>query len=391
VNPKLEIGFVGPHVAVLPEPSLRAAPAVDWVARSEFDFSVVEIAEGRPLDSVDGVSFRRGGEIVHTPERATVWEMDRLPHVIDVYRRDLRIEDYEIGEARYPFISLYTGRGCKSRCTFCLWPQTIGGHKYRVRSPEHVYQEIEKGTRYFPQVREYFFDDDTLTDNIEHVEGVARKIGPLLKPRGMTWSCNAKANVPYETLSVLKENGLRLTVVGYETGDQQILHNIKKGMRIEVARRYTEDCHKLGIKIHGTFIMGLPGETRETIRETIRFAKEMNPHTIQVSLPAAYPGTFLYEQAKKEGWMRQEPGEMVAGEGFQVTSIEYPHLSHDEIFAAVEDFYRKFYFRPRKIAGILGEMLTDWGQMKRRLREGLEFMSFLRQRENRPTTADASA
>jgi radical SAM superfamily enzyme YgiQ (UPF0313 family) len=160
-------------------------------------------------------------------------------------------------------------------------------------------------------------------------------------------------------------------------------------MRLEVARRYTEDCHKLGIKIHGTFIMGLPGETRETIRETIRFAKEMNPHTIQVSLPAAYPGTFLYEQARKEGWMRQESGEMVAGEGFQVTSIEYPHLSHDEIFAAVEEFYRKFYFRPRKIAGILGEMLTDWGQMKRRLREGAEFLSFLRQREDRP--ADASA
>ena len=120
---------------------------------------------------------------------------------------------------------------------------------------------------------------------------------------GVTWSCNAKANVPRETLKVLKDNGLRLLLVGYESGNQQILHNIKKGMRIEVAKRFTKDCHELGIKIHGTFILGLPGETKETIEETIRFATEINPHTIQVSLAAPYPGTFLYKQAVENGWL----------------------------------------------------------------------------------------
>ena len=227
--------------------------------------------------------------------------MDQLPFVTPVYKRDLTIENYFIGYLKHPYISLYTGRGCKSRCTFCLWPQTVGGHRYRVRSVGHVIDEIAYAKQAFPQVKEFFFDDDTFTDNLPRAEAIARELGKL----GVTWSCNAKANVPRETLKVLKDNGLRLLLVGYESGNQQILHNIKKGMRIEVAKRFTKDCHELGITIHGTFILGLPGETKETIEETIRFAIEINPHTIQVSLAAPYPGTFLYNQAVRERLARR--------------------------------------------------------------------------------------
>src|SRR5208282_5514712 len=152
--------------------------------------------------------------------------------------------------------------------TFCLWPQTIDGHRYRTRNVQSVVDEIALAESYFPQVKEFFFDDDTFTDNLPRAEEIARGLGKL----GVTWSCNAKANVPYETLKVLRENGLRLFLVGYESGNQKILHNIKKGLRIDVARRFAADCHKLGIVIHGTFIVGLPGETHETIEETIRFA-----------------------------------------------------------------------------------------------------------------------
>jgi radical SAM superfamily enzyme YgiQ (UPF0313 family) len=228
-------------------------------------------------------------------------------------------------------------------------------------------------------VKEFFLEDDTLTDAIPHVEAIARGLGEL----GVTWSCNAKVNVPFETLKVLKENGLRNFTVGYETGSQQILNNVKKGMRIDRARQFTADCHKLGITIHGTFIVGLPGETKETIAETIRFAKEMNPHTIQVSLPAVYPGTYLYNQAKENGWLRDHDEELVASDGLQVTSIAYPHLSHQEIFEAVETFYRRFYLRPRKIAEIMLDMVRDRRVMTRRLREGVEFFRFLGARADR--------
>ena len=378
-NPKLMIGFIGAHVAVQSELSLKHSPAIDFVARNEFDFTVYDVACGRPLAEIDGISHKVNGNVVHNRDRAMIENMDQLPWVVDVYQRDLVVEDYFIGYLQHPYVSLYTGRGCKSRCTFCLWPQTIGGHRYRTRSPENVVAEIAHAKEYFPQVKEFFFDDDTFTDDLPRAEEIAKGLGKL----GVTWSCNAKANVPYESLKVMKENGLRLLLVGFETGSQQILLNIKKGMHVDMARRFMADCHKLGVVVHGTFIMGLPGETHETIEETIRFAKEINPHTIQVSLAAAYPGTYLHKQAMENGWLLRDSTHIVAQEGFQVSSLNYPHLPHEEIFAALEKFYKRFYFRPSKIAEITFEMMQSWEMTKRRLREGVEFFRFLYGREDR--------
>jgi hopanoid biosynthesis associated radical SAM protein HpnJ len=377
-KPGLKIGMVGAKVAVQPVESLQQGRgAIDFVARNEFDFTIKEIADGRDFAAVDGISYiGADGGLVHNKDRAILEDMDQLPFVTDVYKRDLRIEDYFIGYLLHPYVSLYTGRGCKSRCTFCLWPQTVGGHRYRVRSPAHVAAEIAHAQKMFPQVREWFFDDDTFTDNLPRAEAIARELGKL----GVTWSCNAKANVPRDTLKVLKDNGLRLLLVGYETGNQQILHNIKKGMRVEVAEKFTRDCHELGIRIHGTFILGLPGETRETIEQTIQWATKINPHTLQVSLAAPYPGTYLYREAVHNGWLDAAHAELIDEHGIQIAPLSYPHLSHTEIFDNVETFYKRFYFRAPKIAAIVGEMVVSPQMMKRRLREGVEFFQFLRER-----------
>ena len=173
-------------------------------------------------------------------------------------------------------------------------------------------------------MKELFFDDDTFTDNAPRAEEIARGIGKL----GITWSCNAKANVSYDTFKVLRDNGLRLLLVGYESGNQQILNNIKKGIRLDIARRFTQDCRKLGITIHGTFILGLPGETRETIRQTIEYAREINPQTIQVSIAAPYPGTYMYNQARENGWLPESLGStsLLGDEGHQTAALSYPHL-----------------------------------------------------------------
>jgi hopanoid biosynthesis associated radical SAM protein HpnJ len=377
-NPRLKIGMVGAKVAVQAEESLQQGVPIDFVARNEFDFTILEVAEGRDWSEIDGISYRNAdGLLVHNKDREILEDMDALPFVSDVYSKHLRIEDYFIGYLKHPYVSIYTGRGCKSRCTFCLWPQTVGGHKYRVRSAENVAAEVSKIMHDHPQVKEIFFDDDTFTDNLPRAEEIARALGKL----GVTWSCNAKANVPRKTLEVLKANGLRLLLVGYESGNQQILHNIKKGLLIETAKKFTKDCHELGIKIHGTFILGLPGETRETIQETIEYAKEINPHTMQVSLAAPYPGTFLYKQAVENGWLDVENAELIDEHGVQIAPLHYPHLSHTEIFESVEVFYKKFYFRGPKIASIVGEMIRSPQMMKRRLREGVEFFQFLRERK----------
>ncbi len=380
-NPSVKIGLVGAKTMVDPEGSLKATAAVDFVCREEFDFTCKEVAEGLPLEAIRGLSYRRDdGHIVHNLPRAIVENMDELPFVSPVYKRDLKIRNYFIGYLKHPYVSFYTGRGCRSKCTFCLWPQTVGGHRYRVRSAANVIAEVKWIKDNMPEVKEIMFDDDTFTDssNLDRVEAIAAGMGSL----GMTWSCNAKANVPYETLKVMKENGLRLLLVGYESGDDQILLNIKKGLRTDIARRFTEDCRRLGILIHGTFILGLPGETAETIEKTIKFAKDINPHTIQVSLAAPYPGTTLYKQAVANGWLQENDAiNLVNDKGVQLAAISYPHLSKDDIFHSMEVFYKRFYFRPSKIWEIVKEMLTSWDMMTRRLREGVEFFRFLRAHE----------
>src|SRR2546425_4867013 len=384
-NPRLRVVFVGAHVAVAREAALKASPAIEFVAGNEFDFTIQEIAQGRPLAEVAGLSYRTNGHVHRTPERPPLEDMDRLPWVVDVYKRDLEVERYFIGYLLHPYVSLYTGRGCRSKCTFCLWPQTVGGHRYRTRSVEHVADEIALATRYFPQVREYFFDDDTLTDDLPRAEALARRLGKL----GVTWSCNAKANVPYETLEVLKDNGLRLLLVGYESGNQAILNGVKKGIRLDGARRFTKHAKELGIKVHGTFILGLPGETSETIQETIQFACDLDPDTIQVSIAAPYPGTELYRQAVDRGWLSGEP--LVDGRGAQVSALSYPHLLSGEISQSTEEFYRAFYFRPRKMFSIVREMLADRHVMWRRLREGREFLQFMAARTDEASANGAAA
>ena len=376
VNPKLKVGMVGANVAIDPRRSLEKAEPIDFVTAKDYDFTVRDVAQGKDFAEIAGLCYRdNNGDIQETAARTSLTDMDELPFVTPVYHRDLKIENYFIGYLKHPYISFYSGRGCKSRCTFCLWPQTIGGHKYRTRSVENVVEEIRWAKAAMPQVKEFFFDDDTFTDDLPRAEAIARELGKL----GVEWSCNAKANVPRETLKVLRDNGLRLLLVGYESGNQQILHNIKKGMRVEVARRFTKDCHDLGVTIHGTFIMGLPGETKETIQETIRFAREINPHTLQVSIAAPYPGTFLYKQAMENGWLGNTDQNLVDDHGVQIAALSYPHLSHTEIFHSVEEFYRRFYFRAPKIASIVGEMLMSREMLQRRLREAVEFFAFLRE------------
>jgi hopanoid biosynthesis associated radical SAM protein HpnJ len=386
------IGMVGAHVGVLPMQSMNAAPAVDWVAVGEFDYICAEVASRKPLKDIGGLAYRDNGRVSFTPPRPTIENMDGLPFVVDVYKRDLTIENYFIGYLQHPYVSLYTGRGCRSKCTFCLWPQTLGGHRYRVRSADNVAAEMALAKKHFPQVREFFFDDDTFTDDLPRAEEIARRLGKL----GLNWSCNAKANVPRKTLEIMKDNGLRLLLVGYESGDDQILINIKKGVRLDIAREFSRNAKDLGIVIHGTFILGLPGETPQTIQKTIKFACDIEPETIQVSLAAPYPGTELYRQAQEQGWLQIQTGELVDTHGIQTAAMNYPGLQSTVIFSSVEEFYRKFYFRPRKMFSLFGGMLRDPEVMKRRLREGVEFFKFLHERkatarEMAQTAAAASA
>jgi hopanoid biosynthesis associated radical SAM protein HpnJ len=381
------IGFIGAHVAVLAEQTLRDHPEIDFVCRHEFDYTCQELAEGRPWDQINGLSFRdETGEIKHNPDRSLIHDWDAMPSVLPTYARDLDISKYFIGYLLHPYISFYTGRGCPAKCSFCLWPQTIGGHQYRAKSPDVVGREMEEAKAIFGNsVREYMFDDDTFTIDKQR----AIEISKHMKRLKLTWSCNARANLDYDTLKTLRDNGLRLLLVGFESGNQQILDNIRKGVRLEVARRFMEDCKKLGILVHGTFIIGLPIETPETVEETIRFACDISPHTIQVSIAAPYPGTELYSQAEQHGWFSDNT--LVSESGIQTSTLSYPSLSGTQIEDSVEQMYRRFYLRPKAIIPIVREMVTDRQMLTRRLREGREFFAYLRDRRAQQSAAHLAA
>jgi radical SAM superfamily enzyme YgiQ (UPF0313 family) len=233
--------------------------------------------------------------------------------------------------------------------------------------------------RLFPQVKEFFFDDDTFTANLPRAREIAKKLGPL----GLTWSCNSRANLDYDTIKSFKDSGLRLFLVGYESGNEQILKNIKKGVTMDEMRAFTKSCHRAGVVIHGTFILGLPVETQESIENTIRFAQELDVFSLQVSLAAPYPGTELFEMARQNGWfVKKDKTDLVELDGFQQSALEYPGLDKEEIFEAVDRFYRTYYLRPKPILRIIKTMLEDKDVFVRRCREGYEFFKSLRQRKD---------
>jgi hopanoid biosynthesis associated radical SAM protein HpnJ len=368
-NPKIKIAFVGPHVTVLPERSLRDGTAIDFICRKEFDYSVVEFAQGNPLEEIMGISYLKDGSVVHNPDRPQLQDLDSLPHVTDVYNRDLDVRRYNVPFLLNPFVSLYTTRGCPAQCTFCLWPQTTSGHAWRKRSTDDVAREMAKAKEYWPYVKEFFFDDDTF--NIQKARTV--ELCAKLKPLKLTWSCTSRVTTDFETLKAMREAGCRLLIVGYESGDPQILKNIKKGATVERARQFTKDCHKLGLTIHGDFILGLPGETRDTINNTIAFAKELDVETIQVSVAHAYPGTELYDYATKNGFMVADT-KMVDEGGHQLAHIQYPGLPADEILDSVHRFYDEYYFRPKAAFRILRKAAFDSNDRKRLYKEAKSFL-----------------
>jgi radical SAM superfamily enzyme YgiQ (UPF0313 family) len=183
----------------------------------------------------------------------------------------------------------------------------------------------------------------------------------------------------------MKDNGLRVMVVGYESGNQRVLDNVKKGATIDQARIFTKNAKSLGLALHGTFILGLPGETRETIEETIRFACEVDPDTLQVSLASPYPGTVFYEECMENGWFA--PGTLVSEMGYQSCNVQYPGIAAREIYDGVERFYKQFYFRPKPIGRILKKTLTRKGEARRVFHEAVSFLRFMTKRKEAAGTA----
>jgi len=375
-NPKLQVCFVGPPVTIEPDKVLNSTPAIDFVVRREFDYQIANYAKGTPLEELPGVSFRKNGVNVHNPEGPQIENLDEMPWVTKVYKRDLDFTRYNVPFLLHPFLSFYTSRGCPAQCTYCLWPQTHSGHRWRLRSTQDVVNEVKYVLENFPGLKEIFFDDDTFNYRKQRTLELCAE----LKKLKFTWSCTSRVTTDYETLKAMKEAGCRLLIVGYESGDPEILKNIKKGATVEMAKRFPENCHKLGLLVHADFIIGLPGETRETIRRTIDFAKSLDNETIQVSIAHAYPGTEFYDYAKKNALVNI--GSMSDEQGHQLPNVIYPGiLDEAEMVEWVERFYGEYYFRPKAAWRIVRKAIFDGKERKRLYKEATEYLALRSKRK----------
>ena len=270
VNPKMKVAFVGPPVTIEPEKSLNASKAIDFVVRREFDHQIANYAKGTPLSELPGVSYWKDGEIVHNPEGGVIENLDELPWVTKVYKRDLDFRRYNVPFLLNPFISFYTTRGCPAMCTFCLWPQTHSGHRWRLRSSDDVATECKYALENFPGLKEIFFDDDTFNYRKARTIELSNKLGPL----NFTWSCTSRVTTDYDTLKAMKDAGCRLLIVGYESGDEQILKNIKKGATIDMAHALHRELPQAGLGDPRRFHRRPAGRNARDSAQDHRFRQE---------------------------------------------------------------------------------------------------------------------
>lgn len=368
-RPHTFIALVGTHASALPRETMAAAPYVDGVARREYDHTVRDVAAvlegGGELSSVLGLSYREEDRIIENslrPELKTP-ELDKMPHVTQIWRRHLNIRDYRYSITPYPQVTTVTGRGCPYRCDFCVWPQLLTGHGYRRRSIENVVDEFVWIGRNLPNVH-VFIEDDTLTVNKKRCHELAE--GLLGASSRVKFTANARADVDYETLAILKKAGLRMVCTGFESADNTILQNIEKRLEVNQAREFVECARRAGVLVHGCFMVGNPGETRRTLRQSLDFAMRINPDSAQFFPLMVYPGTKAYDRAAADGSLvSRDWGRWLTPDGLHNTVIDRPELPAHELVSWCDHARRRFYLRPRYVGRKLWQGIRDPDEMRR--------------------------
>ncbi|MBI4709617.1 MAG: radical SAM protein [Nitrospirae bacterium] len=367
------IVLIGAHVSAEFEDTFRISNgAVDIIALGEYDYTLRDIASGKPVKDIEGLAYQEKGAVIKTPERPML-DVRELPFPA---WRHIKPEWYQDAGKRFPFLTLISGRGCFARCTFCRDTPVMYGRRLRLREPAQVVDEMEYDIKLFPYIREIMFETDTFTASRGHVEGVCE--GILKRGLKISWSCNARVDIDLSLLPLMKKAGCRMLMVGFEFGTQEALDSVEKGTKLEQARRFAEEASRLGFIIHGCFMIGAPGETKETARATIEFAKSLPVDTIQISGICTYPGTEMYKWAKEKGYLvPKDWREWIDNELEQCTLLSYPQLSKEEIDSLIDEGLKSFYLRPRQMLRMALNM-RNMGDVKRKLYGLKSFLGYFK-------------
>lgn len=341
-----------PIVAVGPPTSQFAEQMllnVDIVARYEYDFTLAELANKferkETIQNVLGISFRECDKCVHNSDRpwSTSEQLTAMPFVSNVYKRHLNIKDYFLNYSLYPLVQIFAGRGCPFNCTFCSWPQSFTGKRYRVHSVESILDELSWIERELPEVKEVFFEDDTFTIIKKRVIDFCN--GYINRGLKVSWSCNARVDtLDLDTMKLMRKANCRFLIVGFESADDKILQNIKKGFTVKQSHEFAANVKKSGLMLHADFVIGLPGETYETIQKTRDFINNIRPDQLQISVSSPFPGTEFYDWCCQNGYvLTNDPNEYLDDLGHQKAIISYPDLTNTEMVQEVDSILKDYY------------------------------------------------
>jgi radical SAM superfamily enzyme YgiQ (UPF0313 family) len=346
VVPDSHINLVGTHPTALPERVLQMSEGVDSVCRGEYELTLLDLAKtldaGDTLMGVDGLSFKLDGEVINNRSRGLLEDLDRLPFVSKVYKKHLDVRDYFYASLRYPQVTILTARGCPYNCSFCNAPFK---NSYRGRSIENVVEELKYIQKELPKVREVMFEDETFPANQKRTVDLCKAM--LSERIKLKWSCNARVDTAPGTLKIMKKARCRLLCVGFESPTQTALDGVGKKTTKEKQVDFMKDARSAGLLVNGCFILGLPNDTKESIRETINFAKKLSPDTAQFYPLMVYPGTASYAWAKEKGYLETEDySKWIDSEGKHSTVLNLPEIGSQELVKMCDDARREFYLRP---------------------------------------------
>jgi radical SAM superfamily enzyme YgiQ (UPF0313 family) len=314
----------------------------------EGDFTVVHLAdtlqEGGDLSRVEGIAYRHEGELIRTPPRPYIENLDALPfparHLLP------QLSEYKPTPSAYrnlPQATMITSRGCPYRCAFC--DRSVFGNRYRSRTAQNVVDEMELLiTKY--GAKEIRFWDDTFNVDQRRVTAICEEI--LERKLDVTWTCLGRVNHMNETiLEAMAKAGCWQVDYGIESGNQEILNGITKGQSLDLVRKVISITKRTGIGVRGFFMLGLPGETEATMRDTISFAKSLDLTSAVFHITTPFPGTELFKIAAESGELRSDASYDEYMLGF---SEDVPYVPRGLTAQRVKDFqsmaYKEFYFRP---------------------------------------------
>lgn len=363
--------LVGTHPSATVNETMELSGSIDGIARREYDYIVRDLAIGlrdqTPLSEVKGLSYRSNDNfIIHNDDAEFIADLDQIPYISKFIKEYLDVKDYVFAAAAYPSIQIFTGRGCPARCNFCVYPQTMHGHKYRLRSVENVVGEFEYIVKNFPEVKEIVIEDDTFTVNKNRTVEICQRL--IEKKIKIRWLCNARVNLDYETMKIMKKAGCHLIIPGVESVSQKILNNIKKGTTVKQIENYMKNAHKARLMVHACYMVGNNGETHETMLDTLNAALKFKTDTVQFFPLIPYPGTEAYEWAKDQGYINGKYDEYCQEDGTLNCIISTPELSARELVDFCAYARKRYYLRPWYFAHRIIKGFSDLEDLKRSLK-----------------------